>query len=717
MKRIGTIFITDIRGIVTNWAAAIIVLGLVGLPSLYAWFNIAASWDPYGQTGGLRVAVVNDDRGADLRGNRQNFGDEIVASLKENKAIGWAFTDDRQALKGVQHGDYYASITIPANFSERIVTVLTDNPQKAEIEYTVNEKINAVAPKITGKGASGIIEEVSRNFVKTANGAIFGLFNEIGIELEQNLPSILRVRDTIFRLEALIPEIHQAMDVAAKDVAKAQAIANTVQRDLPAVEQLARDGADFADRLGQFLDRSGEALAAIEPGAKQDLILLQQIANSAAELTAILQAAKPDPAIVAEALERTAGRLAIAADVADKFGSALERLNSFTGSSQLLAPFASRVQQIEDRFNRQLTIVNRIRDAVNRGAAPSAELVDELNRLAADTSTAIGSLLDRYDTELKPRLTQAIDRAKQEAAKAQTVLSDAVASIPDMNLIVGDAIKGLAAGSKELAAMQHDWPAAENRLKALADRIRQLEREGNLNELIDLLKNNTAQESDFFAEPVLLKENKLFPIPNYGSAMSPFFTTLSLWVGALLLVSLLAVEVHEEAVVYRSYQVYFGRFLTFLTTALLQSGLVTCGDIWLLGTYVVNKWAFIVFGLLLSAVFMLMVYTLVSVFGNVGKAMAIVLLVLQLAGSGGTFPIEVTPRFFQAIHPFLPFTYGISMMREAAGGIVWDIVTRDMTMLALFATGTLVVGLALKKAINRGTSGFIRKAKASRLIH
>lgn len=716
MKRIGEIFITDIRSIVANWAAAVIVLGLVGLPSLYAWFNIAASWDPYGQTGGLRVAVVNDDKGADLRGTRQNFGDEIVASLKENKAIGWIFTDDGQALRGVRHGDYYASIVIPANFSERIATVLTGTPRKAEIVYTVNEKINAVAPKITGKGATGIIEEVSRSFVKTANGAIFSLFNEIGIELEQNLPSILKVRDTIFRLEAMIPEIHQALGIAAKDIAKAQAIADTVQRDLPLVEQLARDGENFAVRLGQFLDRSGEALATVEPGIQQDLVMLQQVANGAAELTAILQAAKPDPAIVAEALDRTASRLAVAAGVTGKLGSVLERLNGFTGN-KALTPVINRIRQIEDRFTRQLAIVNQFRDAVNRGAAPAAELVDGLNRLASDTSSAIGSLLDRYDTELMPKLAQAVDRAKQDASKAQTVLSDAVASMPDAKLVVGDAVKGLAAGSKELAAMRRDLPAAENKLRSLADRIRILEREGNLNELIDLLKNNTAAESDFFAEPVLLKENKLFPIPNYGSAMSPFFTTLSLWVGALLLVSLLTVEIHDDAAAYRSYQVYFGRLFTFLAASLLQSGLVTCGDIWLLGTFVVDKWAFIAFGLLLSAVFMLMVYTLVSVFGNVGKAMAIVLLVLQLAGSGGTFPIEVTPWFFQAIHPFLPFTYGISMMREAAGGIVWDIVARDMTMLALFAAGTLAVGLALKKAINRGTAGFVRKAKASRLIH
>ncbi|WP_231571092.1 YhgE/Pip family protein [Gordoniibacillus kamchatkensis] len=297
------------------------------------------------------------------------------------------------------------------------------------------------------------------------------------------------------------------------------------------------------------------------------------------------------------------------------------------------------------------------------------------------------------------------------------MLADANKSIPDVERIVGDAAKGLAIGGQELAALQRDLPAAEAKVKSIADRIRELEKEGTLNELIDLLKINADKESDFFAEPVKLTENKLFPIPNYGSAMSPFFTTLSLWVGALLLVSLLTVEVHEPEAQLKSYQIYFGRYMTFGTLAVLQSVLVTAGDIWLLKAYVADKLPFIAFGMLLSAIFMLIVYTLVSVFGNVGKAMAIVLLVLQLAGSGGTFPIQVTPPFFQAIHPFLPFTYAISMMREAVGGILWDIVAKDVAVLLLFVGAALLIGLALKSAINRAAERMVAKAKESKLIH
>lgn len=202
MKPILRIYAADIHRIATNLAAAVIVLGLILLPSLYAWFNIAASWDPYSQTGGLPVAVANRDQGASLRGKAVNLGNEIVESLRSNRNIGWTFTGEEQAIRGVEHGDYYACIIIPENFSAKIGTVLSDNPQKAELVYYVNEKINAVSPKITGKGASGIIEQVNRNFIQTANGTIFRIFNEIGIELEAGLPTILTLRDAVFKLEA-----------------------------------------------------------------------------------------------------------------------------------------------------------------------------------------------------------------------------------------------------------------------------------------------------------------------------------------------------------------------------------------------------------------------------------------------------------------------------------------------------------------------------------
>lgn len=716
MKNIFSIYKKDIQKIVTNWVAAIVILGLVFLPSLYAWFNIEASWDPYGQTSGITVAVSNNDKGAVVRGKAFNIGNEIITSLKENHKIGWVFVDENQALKGVQHGDYYASISIPADFSERMSTVLTDNPQKAEIIYTVNEKINAISPKITAKGASGIIDEVSRNFVKTANGAIFRVFNEIGVELESELPTIERLIQLVFKLESLFPLINNTVSTGLDDIHKTNQIVQKAQHTLPVISQLAKDGADFTVQMGQFLDQSSATLETIAPQIKQDLLLLQQIAIATNQITGILQDAELDPKVVTSSLERISIHLTRAIALTERMILVTDRLHSFSGQ-QHPSILGTKLHQLSDKLEQQLATVTKIRDAINKGEKPAAQLIDDLQQLSQNVADSIDDILLRYDSDIQPQILQSIDKAKKANQHIHTILVEANDSLPKVQTILNKASNGLAIGDKELSTIQENLPATEDKVKDLANRIRKLQQEGNLNELIDLLKNNAQKESEFFAEPVVLKENKLFPIPNYGSAMSPFFTTLSLWVGALLLVSLLSVEVHHSDKEYRSYEIYFGRYLTFLTLALLQSIMVTAGDMYILGAYVVDKVWFVLFGLILSSVFMLIVYTLVSVFGNVGKAMAIVMLVLQLAGSGGTFPIQVTPPFFQAIHPYLPFTYAISMMREAVGGILWDIVQEDIIMMGLFVSITLVIGLALKNVINQTSAPFVKKAKESKLIH
>lgn len=636
--------------------------------------------------------------------------------MKENKNIGWVFVDEKDALAGVKHGEYYASITIPADFSAKMATVLTDNAQQAELDYAVNEKINAVAPKIAQKGASGIIEEVRSTFVKTANETIFRIFNQIGLELEENQPAIEQVRNTIFKLEALIPQIDEAVALAATDMNKSKKIVAAVQSELPKAAQLAKDGEAFTKQLAVFFKQSSTVLGTAGPLIKQDLQLLLQTANAIEELTAILQDTSVDPEAVKSALVLAQQRLTSASQVTGGTIALLESLNA-TAEGKPLSSTIDRLKQVNSRFQQQLTLVQQISSAIDKGEKPAQSLVDRLSSLSKESSSILADILNRYDDEILPSVTQAVNNAKQAAEKSGALLTAANENMPSAIQIVNDAAKGLEAGSKELVKIQQGLPAAEQRIKDFAKRIRELEKEGNLNELIDLLKNDAEREGAFFAEPVILKENRLYPIPNYGSAMSPFFTTLSLWVGALLLVSLLTVDVHHSESTYKSYHIYFGRYLTFLTIALVQSLLVTIGDIWLLKAYVADKAAFIGFGLVLSAVFMLIVYTLVSVFDNVGKAMAIVLLVLQLAGSGGTFPIQVTSPFFQAIHPFLPFTYAISMMREAVGGILWDIVVRDLIALAVFAGISLLIGLALKKWINPFTTKMLEKAKKSGLIH
>ncbi|MGE7868277.1 YhgE/Pip family protein [Bacillus paramycoides] len=971
MKQIWRIYKTDLRNVAKHWAAIVIVIGLMVLPSLYAWFNIKASWDPYGNTKGIQIAVSNQDVGSNLRGKDINIGKEIVDSLKKDKNFGWKFVDEKQAIYGVERGDYSASITIPKDFSEKIATVLDENPEKPEIEYYVNEKVNAIAPKITAKGASGLTEEISKNFVKTANGEIFEIFNDLGIDLETNLPSIEKVKDLVFKLEAQFPEMNTLMDKALDDATRAEDVVKVAQKELPVVESVINDGQDTLKSLDAFFARNDETLNRAPGTIKNNLIAMQTGLNGAAAITDFLKnpsvdfnLALPDPSKfpvlpnitipqipelpqvngqlykdiaknidqtvnnvfgsirvgttyaqgvinglqngnfdpekakqdlnkVSENLQGRADSVSYLIDVFTKFkesaptdsgkdffqkridkltnlksaienanggvkdianiigtgqevkqdvrdttnkkldainslvnqaeadynatfvadfekavstaeqlkdkaGNAQQNLNQeikkvneildngregydqavnnygrlktelekaredlsnkgvngldstkvalndlngqfkaglnlvndmipvMENANKVLADvnsdknmnnMISKLNKVKDGFQKGIDLTDKGIDAINKGQKPAADVIESINEVSKNVSGQIGDILAKYDSEIVPNFNEAIARTKEMSKNTSQILKEADKKLPDVKKLLEDSSKGLVDGRKKLADIKAEMPETEKKIKELANKIRDFESEEDIKDIIRLLKNDVEKQSDYFANPVNLKENKLFAMPNYGSAMSPFYTVLALWVGALLMVSLLTVEVHEEGANYKSHEIYFGRLLTFLTIGLSQAFIVSMGDIFLLGTYVVDKFWFVLFSLFIGGVFVCIVYSLVSIFGNVGKSMAIILLVLQVAGSGGTFPIQMTPPFFQAIYPFLPFTYAISAIRETVGGMLWDIVIRDLLVLSAFVVVIVVAAILLKTPINKSSEKFVENAKGSKIIH
>ncbi|WP_195573819.1 YhgE/Pip domain-containing protein [Paenibacillus sp. 1001270B_150601_E10] len=716
MKNIWNIYRTDLKRIMTNFPAAVIIGGLIVLPSLYAWFNIVASWDPYSNTKGIQIAVVNQDAGTTLMDQPINVGKEIIDALKDNHDLGWTFVDEEEAMRGVKHGDYYASILIPKDMSARIGTILSANPQKAIIVYVVNEKINAIAPKITDKGATTIIQQVSSQFVETANGTIFNIFHAIGLEIEQNLPSIIKVRDLILKLDQHFPELSQSVQVTLVDVEKAGKMIADAKKSLPIVADVAQKGKDVASKVSNVLGYGESGLLSMAPLVKQDLANVSTIADSVHQTAAALQSAAQEPSAGIALLSRTEQRLAVASTITDRLIAWHQKLQAFLPAG-LLNRKLERLTAIQKRFNNQMSIIGTLRSALKNGEGAAQDLLDRLDASAVETASIAGELADRFDADIVPAVQDKLAKAKHTADQVTQVLNTGLQDLPDVNKLLEDASKVTPIAGKELRQIQTELPTIQQKIHKIANDIRDLESKGNINEVLDLLLHDVQKESQFFAEPVQLKEKKLYPIPNYGSAMTPFYTILSLWVGALLLVSLLTVDVHEEGVSYKDHEVYFGRYFTFLTCALLQTLFCTLGDLYILRTFAVDKLWFVLFGLYSSAVFMLIVYSLVSVFGNVGKAIAIVMLVLQVAGSGGTFPIQLLPAFFQRLYPFLPFSYSISLLREATGGMLWDIVYRDLLRLFIFAALAMLLGLVLKSPINRGSAKLVKRARESHIIH
>ncbi|MCA0173449.1 YhgE/Pip domain-containing protein [Bacillus sp. RAR_GA_16] len=735
MKNIIRIFLKDWRSIGTNWVAAVLLGGLIILPSLYAWFNIGASWDPYSQTDQLPVGIVNEDKGATIRDKEIDAGEELTQELKNNDRMEWHFSNREKAMKKLRYGDYFAVIVIPKDFSEKLGTVINDKPEKAEVEYYVNEKVNAIAPKITEKGASVIVDQITSNFVSVVNGTIFDLFNELGVEFEKDLSDIQQFEEYVFKLEENLPEINRLVSDAMSDSKDAEKVINQVQALLPEAEQITSEGLNTIDDTTQFLNEAEGRLNELAPQVKEDLRKAQQTAEDVNEFLTNLKS----PDIDLSSVEKIRGQMN------QQIDDSVQRINNVQGVLEQVRsgsntnageqgtteaePAGLNQDQKEaidgamtdlDQIKAQLQTIKGDTEKIDVELADKQKEVDDLlsslQEKSGDTANKIDSFLKEYNENIEPKVLSEIASAKNTLSNARSTLKEAQTTIPEVERILTSTEENIGEGQNILAYMLNEYPYVNDKVNKLADRIREIQGETDINDIIELLKNDPMAEQSFFEEPIVLSKNSLFPIQNYGTGMTPFYTVLSLWVGALLLVSLLTTEVSGiEGVSNR--QVYFGKLLTFISIGFLQTIVVTLGDLFILHVNIVHPILFVLFGLATSFVFMLMVYTLVSVFGDVGKAMAIVFLVLQIAGSGGTYPVALLPEFFQKIHPFLPFSYAVDLMREAVGGIVWPRVKEDLFFLGVFAIVFLLLGTFLKELLNKKTNQLMKKSRKSGLFH
>jgi len=717
VKNIFSIYGKDMKNIATNWVVAVLIGGLVILPSLYAWFNIKASWDPYGQTDQIPIGIVNEDEGAEVRGEDIDVGEMLVESLEENDSMNWQFVSKDKAMDEVKNGNYYAVIVIPSDFSEQLGSVLSDKPEKADMEYYVNQKINAIAPKITDKGATVIVEEISSEFISTVNGVIFDMFNEIGLELEEEQPDIEKFQDYIFTLEEELPGIHDTLTETDDDAKEAKDIVQKALGKIPEVKEMTDDGAEQLDSAMGRINQAEELLDELGPKISNDLAEAQSIVHE-----------------VNEAIDSATENIGVEEDLDEKIDKQVEKLNT---SIEKIEGVIENIKELEDNLDEEDEHYNEKKEQLEtarenleellsrqndmkehlenlRGAGEEADKV--FNRIAekANASTEkLDQFIEDYNNEIKPAINSAIDDMKDKLTSAKSMVNEIQETIPKVEELLNSTDGHLDEGQEVLNKVLEEYPFVQDKVSETADKLRELKGEADLSDIIELLKNDPDAERGFFAEPVKLHENDLFPIENYGTVMTPFYTVLSIWVGALLLISLLSTELPGEI---KPTIMYFGRLLTFLTIGLLQTLIVTSGDMFLIGVSVAHPVWFIVFGLLISCVFMTIVYSVVSIFGDVGKALAIIMLVLQIAGSGGTYPVVLLPSFFQKINPFLPFTYAVDLMREAVGGIVWHQVYISVSALVIFGMIFVLLAVFLKGPNNRLMNKLLA-SKDSRLFH
>ncbi|MCA1293073.1 YhgE/Pip domain-containing protein [Paenibacillus sp. alder61] len=890
MRNIWHIYKTDWLHILKVPTGIFLIAAIILLPGVYDWVNIKSVWDPYSNTQGIKIAVTSEDQGTTVIGKTINIGDELISSLKQNHKLGWVFVDRAEAARGVQTGKYYASLLIPGDFSSKITGIVEGKLERPQVVYSVNQKVNAIAPKITGSGVSAVTTQINENFTEAVSDAVLTKLKEAGFEINAQLPTLRKMENGIFTLEKNLPqiqnlgqkiiEVDQAMpgivqeaqkiveieqrlpeiDEAAQNILKVQQhwpqiesaasevlkiqeripelqkavgfiqdvdrhfgevaeviqaaldqsdkalnIVSAAEQNLGNVSRIAEEGKQLTEGVTRFIASSEEAFQQIGPSIRQNLLLVQQITDAAGDVLERLHNTDLSKLPTPDELDRIASRLGIAVRIVDSMAELLGKINDFLPSHPL-GNKVSKLNDLSDKLQLQIRLVGIVSDAMRRNATPPEDVIARLHGLSREISSGISNVLSTYDSVIAPALAEGAAHLKSMLAVSSTALQAAQDAIPDVADILATAKNGIMLGRGELTKLQgdlpqiqdkvhdisqilqdksstfiqalntvaplirtdlpkvkdkldevsnfvksdlphaeqqigkasdfvqhqlpevqkgvtrvadlvrSDLPELESAIRKAAAKLREVENDNHFAELARLLRGDIEAESAFLASPVQIKENQLYPIPNYGSAMSPFYGVLSLWVGSTLLISLLRAEAENPNGSFRPYQLYLGRLATFLTIGLLQAVCVTLGDIWILGTYVADKIWFVLFAMLVSAVFVTITYTLLSVFGNIGKGIAIIFMVFQFSSSGGTFPISMTPPFFQALNPFMPFTYAISLLRESVGGILWETALKDVVCLCIFIALSLLIALALKRPLSSLTKRSAENAKKTKII-
>ncbi|MGN2370848.1 YhgE/Pip family protein [Clostridium cagae] len=757
MKNIMKIFKRDIKNIFTNWVAVVVVLALMVIPSLYSLINIKASWDPYSSTSGIKIAVVNEDKGTTFRDEDINLGNELVEKLEDNDKMGWTFVDKEAAKDGLINEKYYATIEIPESFSEDATTLVEKKVKRPKLIYTVNEKKNAIAPKMTDAGVKSVKSQLDDNIVKTVTGVIFRACDEIGIEVDEHRSEYREVIDEIYELDENMPELENLLDSAIEGTIDLSDLIVKVNEILPNISNTVDITDDFLQDVQGFFDKTEGGLSDISPVIKDDLLLAENaLDTTSVELQNIQENIIPEVAektlisasdtinsanVLVEGIE---SQLKNVKKFLDKFSkidlskfainstdenylNELEKraqsIDDIKGNlkdiSRKISKAIDKLDLLSDRLETVKSRVDEEMDDLNNGKELDTQAITDMKNIIDDIHKQVTEITDSYDSEIVPAIEDGFSSMKVILDNTSSVLQEGRNTLPQIEDILSVSSELSDLSNEELLNLKDKFPEMKDKVHELADKLREFDEEDKFNEIFDMITNDWQVQSDFLASPVEIEDNRLFSWPNYGSASTPFYTVLCLWIGGYMLSILLGTDAHslEDGNELKSYEVYFGKLLLFLFIGMGQATIASTGALFILGSYCLHPLMFVLYTIFVSIVFMVIIYTAVSVFGNAGIIFGVVLLVIQVAGASGNFPIEVNPEMFQKMFGLLPFTYAISGMRQIMAGIVYSILFRDMIILTIFMVVSLIIGLTLRKTMNKKNEKFVEKLKESTIMN
>ena len=727
MRNIWSIFRRDVSRVSGSVIGLIVAVGLVIIPCLYAWFNIAGSWDPYGNTGNLKVAVANADAGynSDLIPVKVNLGEQVVSALRENDQLDWVFVDEDEATEGVKSGEYYAAVVIPSEFSADMMTLFSADVTHAQIVYYENQKANAIAPRVTDTGASTVQQQIDETFAKT--------LADVGLAATSSLLDYMssdQVANYVTHLSASLSQgITTLRDVSGTTASLANVLGST-SGTISSTSGLLEGNGDTSQQAQSLLaDAQGgianvkEALTgatdAVNKAIKDSSSSLSDVSSA---IDKAFSAGTTQATDTAKQLDDVAAKLEKQANANQ---ATLDRLNDTSmfppvAGVDVLSPLKTMLKTVIQKENALASQLSSAATKLRDGVADANGDLTQVKNLVQQAKDGITDAKGDYETTLTQQASQLKGTISDVVSSADSITGSLTDTVQTLSEASDSLAKNLDEANAALVKTSGDIDVAANDIEQMADDLSSALSSGDLASVKQIIGSDPEGLASALTAPVSLDKKPVYHVENYGSAMAPFYTAVSLWVGGIVLAAMMKVAVDDDflatLVPFRLHEIYLGRFCLFALFSLLQSSLMLAGELLFFGIQCQDPLLYLLAGWVGGLMFCMFIYTLTVSFGDIGKALAVVLLVMQVGGSGGTFPIEMTSPFFQAVYPFLPAAHLINAMHAAMAGGYGLEYWIELGIVSLYFIPVLALGVVFRRPVIRANNWIIEKLEETHLM-
>ncbi|MGO4541317.1 YhgE/Pip family protein [Paenibacillus sp. 2TAB19] len=700
----------ELSGIGKNKMLLISIAGVMVIPVMYSSMFISAFWDPYGNLDKMPVAVVNADVGYTYNEETLHIGDDFTEELKENEKFEWHFVSKEDALKGMEDHDYYMAIEIPSDFSEKTTSLNSDQPVPAQITYLSNESFNFLASQIGSKAVDTMKAELNKEVTSAYTRTVFEQMEELADGIGKAAGGATEIADGTTKAKDGAKLIQENLSkLVSGSVALQEGVAKLANGSSELGEGAASLSAGTAGLSGglaqlsaaqQQLASGGASLGAgaskLGAGASELAGGLTQLADASSTLATGSEDAKQAAGQIAGGLSDSAASEAKLAASAAKLANDLAQLaqadpelakdESFSGllaSSRELAAGLSKSAEGQkqlssgaDQLNGGLANLTAGLSQFDEKATAASKGADELSaggkQLVAGAEQFSGGM-----KQFGEKLSAAADGSKDIAAGAEKLNSGVATLANGLNTLQSN-VGPFVDGSVKLEVGAKDMTTG---LLKLEDGTQELS--GKLSEASDQTADLDLTDPmvDMFADPIQLDVEKVSEVDNYGTGLAPYFLSLGLYVGAMMLTIVYSVRDPMIRPV-NGWSWFLSKALTVVAIGTIQALIADAALLYLLDLQVTSVPLFVGYSVLTSITYMMIIQFLASSMNNPGRFIAIILLIFQLTSSAGTFPIELVPDWLQAISPWLPMTYSVAGFRDIISSGDYSSLWSDSLILA-----------------------------------